>query len=285
MHRSNVSVDYQELCEGTPAPLTDQVLFDGMVWFVELAIVNICLQRASRSDRCQLLVRPCGVASYNQIGIVDNPGIPLRCYVVSIAGQSLILPLLWFLAWISRSSHTPWWYGAQQQWAVGEIMAYMIGFCVQDVVVHWNMLDRSWLAHRMTNVVAAAVGVYARSWQGLLTTFGFVYEFGSLAASLGEVGVLRDTMCVLAMIICTFIPMSWVFHGLVWSPPQDTAACFVVFVVSFLAAARLWQCMVQITVHTDSNSGTDVVTRPGTCCSQAPDTQWHAEEQKKECAS
>mmetsp|Transcript_83997 Transcript_83997/g.211758 ORF Transcript_83997/g.211758 Transcript_83997/m.211758 type:complete len:107 (-) Transcript_83997:79-399(-) len=78
-------------------------------------------------------------------------------------------------------------------------------------------------------------------WRGLDITAGFTYETGSLLMGLVDLGLAPRISGPLVMMATTLLGMGFVVHGIVVSPPPDTAASAAA--VSFLmgGVARLQQ--------------------------------------------
>lgn len=194
-----------------------QVIQHGIVFGLGLGAWNIALRRyVIRYPDSFLAKQTTG-------GAFDGP---VRLYVVSSFGQAIAIPAMWLYTVLRRNPTAAWWFGTQPQWSAAELLAYIAGYFAQDAIVNFADQRPLVLAHHAAGTVAAVMAVIAGGWLGLFVTLAMVYEVGSLSLGLSDLGILPRKAANSILIGSSLVPMVWILHGLVVSPPPDAPAIF-----------------------------------------------------------
>jgi len=213
------------------------VLTHGAAWCAGLAGANLGLHLAARR-------RPGSWLAERTTGGAFEA--PRKNYVVTVAGQAIVLPPLWTLSWVLREPSEPWWLGAQAAWPTGEFLAYTSGYFLQDAVVHWADNSPLVALHHLGAILASVAASLTSGWLGLLLTVSMVYELGSLALELGDLGLCPRRLACWLLIASTLVPMAWMVAALCASPPPDVYAWFCVLLALIAGALRVKEVLASL---------------------------------------
>merc|ERR1712151_133034 len=86
-------------------------------------------------------------------------------------------------------------------------------------------------------------------WLGLNMTVAMTFEVGSFAVENADLGFAPKAASYWALILSSLLPMAWIVHGLITSPPGDFPAIFCVLgglIGGTLRAKEAWQCLSEL---------------------------------------
>mmetsp|Transcript_56502 Transcript_56502/g.143170 ORF Transcript_56502/g.143170 Transcript_56502/m.143170 type:complete len:219 (-) Transcript_56502:97-753(-) len=191
------------------------MLVIGAGWALWLGLANLTLERYAKRYPNSHLARD----------MHDECDQRLHHYIVPIFTMAVGIVVYVAGCFTNPIDIREWWFGVQQNWALPWATGLGAGHYLQEIIT--KRCDTLLLLHHVAAIGLCFAVCMATAWTGLLMSWAFVYELGSLLLCLGYVGVAPRLLGHFAAALSSVVGMGFGLHGLLMSRSELNSAVWI----------------------------------------------------------